>query len=111
MSVLYITFTGILDPLGESQVLQYLLGLSKHNQIYLVSLEKKSNLLDSTKVNKSVALCNSHKIKWLKSQYNHNPNALGFCSNVAAVLFQASKIVIAKKIHVIHARSYLACLC
>ena len=42
--VLYITYDGILEPLGESQVLNYLESLSGNHQIHLLSFEKKEDI-------------------------------------------------------------------
>jgi len=39
-SVLYISYTGLSDPLGESQVLQYLLRLAQKHRISLITFEK-----------------------------------------------------------------------
>ena len=45
-SVLYITFDGITDPLGRSQILPYLIGLSQRGHtIHILSQEKKDQLL------------------------------------------------------------------
>ena len=43
MSILYISYDGILEPLGQSQVLSYLERLSKDRDIYLISFEKAPN--------------------------------------------------------------------
>ena len=41
--ILYITFDGITDPLGRSQILPYLAGLSKMGHtIHILSQEKKN---------------------------------------------------------------------
>ncbi len=40
MKVLYISYDGILEPLGQSQVLRYLEKLSSKHQIHLISFEK-----------------------------------------------------------------------
>lgn len=37
---LYITYTGLLDPLGQSQVLQYVLGLAPKHKMTVLSFEK-----------------------------------------------------------------------
>jgi len=42
--VLYISYDGMTDPLGQSQVIPYLAGLSKRNYSFtLISCEKKEN--------------------------------------------------------------------
>ena len=42
--VLYISYDGMLEPLGKSQVLGYLKLLAKNRRIVLVSFEKPSDL-------------------------------------------------------------------
>ena len=38
--IIYISHDGILDPLGQSQILQYISILSKEYKFYLITLEK-----------------------------------------------------------------------
>jgi len=49
--VLYITYDGILEPLGQSQVLNYLESLSDRHQIHLMSFEKKEDIRNIDKLN------------------------------------------------------------
>ena len=42
--ILYISYDGILEPLGYSQVFNYVLKLSKDHEIILLTFEKKNNL-------------------------------------------------------------------
>jgi len=44
--IIYITYDGILEPLGESQVLRYMIKLSKYFNIVLISFEKKSDWIN-----------------------------------------------------------------
>ena len=41
MKILYISYDGVLEPLGQSQILSYLKNLSLSNKIFLLSFEKK----------------------------------------------------------------------
>ena len=41
--VLYITYDGLLEPLGQSQVLQYLKKLAEYHEITLVSYERTAD--------------------------------------------------------------------
>ena len=56
-SILYVSYDGILEPLGRSQVLAYLEGLSNRNKIYLISFEKKADLNDPSLVKKIKDVC------------------------------------------------------
>ena len=45
--ILYLSYDGLTDPLGESQILPYILGISsiKDSKIQIVSVEKKKDLI------------------------------------------------------------------
>ena len=43
-AILYISYDGMLEPLGQSQVIPYLGMLSKKYKIFLISFEKKLNV-------------------------------------------------------------------
>ena len=43
MSVLYISYDGMLEPLGQSQVLSYLKRLASDRSIHLISFEKAAD--------------------------------------------------------------------
>ena len=45
-SILYLTYDGIFDPLGQSQILPYLINISKEYKVHLVSFEKNMNLIN-----------------------------------------------------------------
>ena len=38
--ILYLTYDGIFDPLGQSQILPYLINISKEYKVHLVSFAK-----------------------------------------------------------------------
>jgi len=40
MKILYISYDGLLEPLGQSQILRYVLGLSVESDIILLTFEK-----------------------------------------------------------------------
>ena len=49
-SVLYISYDGLMEPLGQSQVLRYLEGLSLNHKIWIISFEKEGDLSDYDKL-------------------------------------------------------------
>ena len=53
--VLYISYDGISEPLGQSQIISYLKKLSHENDIHLITYEKKSlnfdDIIDYLKLN------------------------------------------------------------
>jgi hypothetical protein len=48
--VLYITYDGVLEPLGESQVVSYLERLASDVSLTLLSFEKPVDLADQSRV-------------------------------------------------------------
>lgn len=62
MRVLYISYDGMTDNLGQSQVLPYLKKLSKKGvQFDLISLEKSAHAAEVEKINE---ICGAHGIQW-----------------------------------------------
>ena len=42
---LYISYDGLLDPLGKSQILPYIKGIATHQkQVHIISFEKKNRI-------------------------------------------------------------------
>lgn len=100
---LYITFNGLMEPLGQSQVLPYIKELSKRGiKFYLISLEKKRDVKETKKIRENLKLLG---INWYKLRYfGHNPIKILF--SIFQCFWVAFYLVISKKIEMIHARAY-----
>ena len=106
---LYITFDGLSDPLGQSQILPYLCGIAKNGyQITILSCEKEDRLKhEQVGIN---ALIKSLPITWKYILYDQEG---GFFSRFLYIkkLTALAKDVISKhSITLIHCRSYLSSL-
>ena len=105
--ILYITFDGITDPLGRSQILPYLTGLSrKGHSIHILSQEKKgqyeregATVLEKLK---------NHSIAWDHIEYKNKPPLIRPLIQRHTIKEKAIKIMAAKAIDLIHCRSYMA---
>jgi glycosyltransferase involved in cell wall biosynthesis len=104
---LYISRTGMLEPLGQSQVLSYVRGLSRNYRITLVSFEKTEELLDLAAVERIRQLCKLHDIRWLPQRYRHRPRALAVTWNVFVLFCICLWEVLRGRARLIHARSYI----
>ena len=107
MKLLYVSYDGILEPLGQSQILSYLEKLSLSNKIYLLTFEKKNDLLN-------IQLCKDiHKriknsnIEWYKFKYHKYPLFISTLFDISCGFLVCLKIVFQEKITFIHARSYV----
>ena len=104
-SVLYLSYTGLAEPLGRSQVLGYLEGLVSNHDICVVSFEKSEDFDDSTKMEELRLRCKEFGIKWLPFRYHKNPRFLA----TAIDLLNMSRLVLGhgRRIDIVHARGYL----
>jgi glycosyltransferase involved in cell wall biosynthesis len=97
------------DPLGQSQVLPYLSGLSKQGYtIFLISCEKPE-IFKTGKTNIQ-KICAENNINWYPLPYHHKPPIIGPIYNLWQINKLAKKLVFEHKIQLLHCRSYLSSL-
>ena len=106
--ILYITYDGILEPLGQSQVLNYLESLAKNHEIVLMSFEKKQDKKNVSYFNKIEKRCLQSGIIWVNLLYHKS--LLGTFYDIMKGFFKGLIFKISYKIHIVHARSYLPSL-
>src|SRR6266850_2582929 len=69
-SVLYLSYDGLTDPLGQSQILPYLGGLSRYT-ITIISFEKRDRF--ETGKASVQEFCGAHKLNWVPLAYHKSP--------------------------------------
>jgi glycosyltransferase involved in cell wall biosynthesis len=107
--ILYISYDGLTDPLGQSQILPYLCGLSKKGfKFDLISFEKA----DKFSLNKSFIekICREHDITWHPITYTKNPPVLSTVYDIFKMNKMANKLHQQKKFDAVHCRSYIAAI-
>lgn len=109
LKVLYISYDGMTDQLGQSQVIPYLKGLSeKGHEILLISCEKKTNYKEeSGNVTLQLNECN---ISWYPLKYTAKPKVLSTLFDLRKIKHTAEQIMSHHNIDIIHCRSYIAAL-
>lgn len=107
--VLYLSYDGMTDPLGQSQVLPYLIGLSKKGvQFTLVSFEKKDRFEKEEAVIR--ALCKENNIDWNPQFYTKKPPVLSTIKDVLKMKKCAFELHKKKPFSLVHCRSYISAL-
>lgn len=97
------------DPLGQSQVLPYLCGLSaKGYQIFLISCEKPDRYQKGRVLIEDI--CSNNNIQWHPILYWHKPPVISPFLNVLRLNNLAKKIINNNHIDLLHCRSYLSAL-
>lgn len=97
------------DPLGQSQVLPYLTGLSEKGfQIHILSFEKQARYQAQSELIRSI--CDKHKISWTPLLYTKNPPVLSGLYDYNRMKNTAVSLYKKHKFKLIHCRSYLPAL-
>lgn len=107
--VLFISYDGLTDPLGQSQVLPYLVGLSKSGyEISIISAEKKERYQE---VKKQIdEICVSASINWLPVFYTKKPPILSTLWDMYKMYKKAGQLYDKNPYQLIHCRSYLSAI-
>lgn len=106
-TLLYLSYDGILEPLGQSQVLRYQERLARDHKIVLISFEKPH---DWQQVDRRDALRNQIRkagITWIPLRYHKRPSALATAFDIAQGVVVGSWAVIRHRVRIVHARSYV----
>jgi len=110
ISVLYISYTGLLDPLGESQVLQYLKFLGRSHRITLLTFEKPINLADPDAVSAMEVKCQEAGIEWHRRIWHQRPSLAATAWDVFWGSREATEIARNVNAQIVHCRSYVGSL-
>ena len=108
--VLFISYNGMLDPLGQSQVIPYLRELAKRGvRFTLLSFERAKAFTPE-----GVAQCEklrhelaAHGIEWYWLRYHQRPSVPATIYDVLAGIRKASALVKRNGIEMVHARGHI----
>lgn len=106
-SILYVSYDGILEPLGRSQVLAYLEGLSNRNKIYLISFEKKADLNNPSLIKTIKDICLVNNIEWKPFTYHKRLTFIATIFDILVGTLFSTFLTIKHSINIIHIRSYI----
>jgi len=109
MKVLYISYDGMTDPLGQSQVLPYLVGLSRLGyQITLVSAEKPERYPAGKAIIEQI--CTEAGIDWQPVLYSRRYPVISAIKNSKSISAKAFELHKAKQFDLVHCRSYISAM-
>lgn len=108
-NVLYISYDGMTDPLGQSQVLPYIKGLTAFGYSFtIISAEKRERFLNNkNQISKDLKLNN---IEWESIQYTKYPPIFSTLYDYWRIKQKASRIHRKRKFEIVHCRSYISSL-
>lgn len=107
--VLYISYDGMTDSLGQSQVIPYLIGLTQKDYSFvLISCEKEENFAHHK--DKIQAILDKHNIIWKPISYTKKPPVLSTIYDVYRIKKLAFQLQEKYQFAIVHCRSYIAAL-
>ncbi|MEZ5034141.1 MAG: glycosyltransferase [Chitinophagaceae bacterium] len=107
--VLYISYDGMTDPLGQSQVLPYITGLAQKGfQFTLISFEKKERFENERNIIEDI--CSQYQIDWHPLPYTKKPPVLSTIKDLKNLKRTAEKLHKLKNFEIVHCRSYIPAL-
>ncbi|MBU0764311.1 MAG: glycosyltransferase [Bacteroidetes bacterium] len=105
--ILYISYDGLTDPLGQSQVVPYLLGLAqKKYRFAILSTEKKSAFKKNE--SKVIRQLSQGHIHWDHIKYTKRPAVLSTVIDVFRLRRKAVLLYKKYSFSIVHCRSYIA---
>ncbi len=106
--VLYISYTGLLEPLGQSQVYRYLIKLADKHDIFLITYEKPEDLANKERVNSVQQTLEAVDIEWHRLNYHHSPTLPATIWDLLSGIQTCIRVINQNDIEIIHTRSYVA---
>lgn len=110
MHTLYISYDGVLEPLGQSQVVNYLMGLSSTCHQTLISFEKPWDLRDRDRVQGLEEAFRTARITWVRLRYHKRPPVLSTLLDALLGVLVGLYVCLTRPVRVIHARGYMPAL-
>lgn len=106
--VLYLSYDGLTDPLGQSQILPYLTRLSNDYAIAIVSFEKSVRFKDQRETVENI--CAEYVIHWIPLKYHKWPPILSTLYDVWRLYRKTKALHKHHNFRIVHCRSYITSL-
>jgi len=109
LEALYISYDGLLEPLGQSQVVPYVRSLAKRGvRTTILSFEKPGDLGAQDRVQALRKQLDFDAVRWVPLRYHRHPRVAATTLDLAWGIVTAIRTARAHRPHVVHARSYVA---
>lgn len=106
--VLYISYSGMLEPLGQSQVLAYQEHLAVDHPVHLVSFERPEDWARVTEREAVAQRMKSAGIHWHPLRYHKRFSVLATAWDITCGALKGQRLVRKHGLAIVHARSYVS---
>jgi glycosyltransferase involved in cell wall biosynthesis len=108
-TILYLTYDGLTDSLGQSQILAYLKRLKKFgNKIIILSYEKADLFIKEGARVKQIV--DDNDLIWIPLRYTKNPPVLSTLRDIRRGWQQSKILCRDHTVHIVHCRGYIAAI-
>ncbi len=104
-NILYITYDGLLEPLGMSQVWQYQKKLGKDHNVIILSYEKSEDLINIHALELEIK---KSDVVWVRLSYHKSPSIIATTYDIFYGFISVLRIIKKYDVDFIHSRSYVA---
>ena len=105
---LFVSYDGLLEPLGQSQILPYVISLADSGvRMHVISFEKKVDRSDDVKRNLLKQQLHSHNVTWTCLAYHARPRILSTLFDLILGTWACLRVARRSRIQVVHARSFV----
>ncbi|HIE83093.1 MAG TPA: glycosyltransferase [Dehalococcoidia bacterium] len=104
---LYLSYTGMLEPLGRSQILAYLSRLADEYQFTIISFEKPEDYAKPDEVEALRIECEQWDIDWRPKIYHHRPRLLATLWDLLILITSTWQHSHSGNVRLVHCRSYI----
>lgn len=106
-TILYMSYDGLLEPLGESQVVAYLEILADAYAIHIISFEKKGDTAHPERRTAMATRLRAAGIVWHPRRYHKRPRIVSTLWDMTTAMLLALILALRHRAGVLHARSVL----
>lgn len=107
-ATLYLSYDGLLEPLGQSQVVAYLELLSNEFAVHVISFEKPNDFRRDDHVAAMRARLKAAGITWHPQRYHKRPAIVSTLWDMTCAILLAIVLCFRHRVRVLHARSALS---
>lgn len=108
-NVLYISYDGMTDPLGQSQVLPYIIGLSKKGYRFTLISAEKPVLYEQNR-GTIESICQENNINWIPIPYTKSPPVFSTLKDLRSMKQKAFALHSTINFVLVHCRGYISAL-
>lgn len=107
--MLFISYNGLIEPLGPTQIVPYVQALASDYRMTVVSFEKtvRSPAEDASEQKKMESHLQEQGIQWIRLRYHKWPSLPATLYDIARGIWQAARENSREQVALVHARGYV----